>query len=171
MNSASFGGTMSYLYKDVLLDLAGIQDRKSYPLAVVQVNGDQQLVLVAIQGHKDLLIDDNYNVFADDSRMTSAGAPSVTIHIVAMRPAGAKDDPMPSLHGVLERGGGRKQSFETDKDGEADILLEDVSETKVDVVATDASGETVKSLIPLPIRGGSKGLVTQSVVLELGKQK
>ena len=170
-NGGSFAGTMSYFYKDVILDLAGIQDEKFYPIGVVQVNDDQQLILIAVQGHRNLLIDDNFEVFADDARITSPGAPSVTVNIVTTRSEGGKAEPLPAVHGVLERGGGSKQTFETGRDGEANITLENVEETSVVAEATDANGERIQSLIPLPMKGAGKGLVTQTVILEFGKQK
>jgi hypothetical protein len=170
-NGGSFGGTMSYFYKDVLIDLSGIQDRKYYPFGVAQVNDDQQLIVIAVQGHRNVLIDDNYNVFADDSRLTSPGAPSLTINIVATRAVGTQDEPIPALRGFLERDGGRKQTFETGQDGKADILLQNVVETAIVGVATDANGEKIEMPIPLPMKGAANGIVTQTVILQFGKKK
>jgi hypothetical protein len=171
MNFARAGGTMSYYYKGVLIDVTGIQATKSYPLGVVQVNDDQQVVWIAVEGHRNLLIDDNYNVFADDSRATTTGAPSVTIHIIAVRSLGAKQVPVPTVREVVERGGGKSLAFESGADGKADVLLENLTETKVVTIATDSSGERIEAPTPLPVKGAEKGLVTQWVIIEFGKHK
>ena len=88
-NFANFSVAASYVYKDVLLDLTNFQEIHAYPLAVVQANSDQQLISVAFQGHRNILIDDTYTVFADDSRTVSPDGPFVTIHFAARRSAAA----------------------------------------------------------------------------------
>lgn len=173
-NTATLQGTICGIYKDVMIDLKNFKKENNLTFFSVHLNNDtndDQEINIAVKDRKQVLIDDNYVVFPDASRVVAAEGPFVTIHLFVMQLTGSRYVRIPSLHGLVRRGGNKVQPFESDESGEAQIVLSNLKESVVVIVATNTKGEELELPVPLPVKGSVKGMVTQDVFLHFGEAK
>jgi hypothetical protein len=166
VNFGSFsGGDLCAVYKDVIFDLTNLQDSELLTFGWIATNGYEiQPIFLESRGHRNLLIDDNYTVFPDGSRSVSSKGPFVTLFVIATTgDARTGYQEIPSVRIFLRSDAGRQQTFYTKQDGAAEVELDRLKEATLVAFATGPNGQKIEVPIPLPIKGATKGLVSQKV--------
>ena len=158
------------IYKNVIIDFEKLQKEELLRIGTIVLleEKNKQPQFLAITGHRKVIIDPNFIVFGNDSRKVSPKGPFATIHIMSKMWKGDDLVKLPLVQGFMKRADGKKVMFNTGKESEVKVLLSNLKERSLSLLATDSKANKIEMPIPLPLKGAEENLVVQLVLLNFG---